>query len=424
MSDVGPDTRRLALDTLTSILDRNRPLDEVLDGLPNMDGRDRGFVRLLLATTLRRLGQTDDLIDRCMQRPLPGAAKRVRHLLRLGTVQMMFLDTPPHAAVSTVVGLAPAKFRPLVNGILRRLDREGRAWRDEQDAPRLNTPDWLWEAWTNFYGTEITYEFCAAHLTEADLDLTIKNDASTWSEKLGGSVLPSGTVRCADAGRVPDLPGFTEGAWWVQDAAAALPARLLGDVADKRVLDLCAAPGGKTAQLAAAGARVTALDRSAKRLDRLRENLLRLGLEARTETADAATWTPEAPFDAVLLDAPCSATGTLRRHPDVAHHKSTGEVSKLSAVQDRLLRAALDMVKPGGRIIFCTCSLQPEKGARRIDALLAETDRVVREPVRAEEIGGLTECVTPDGDLRTLPCHLSEMGGMDGFFAARLVRRS
>ncbi len=421
----GVPARAVALDALSKVLRRRLALDDALDA-GGLDERDRAFARLLAATALRRLGQIDRLIDCCLEHPLPAKAAKVQDLLRLGVAQLVFLDTPPHAAVDTAVEMAKAAglfaHVKLVNALLRRLAGEGKALAEQQDAPRLNTPDWLWEAWTEAYGAEGCRAIAAAHLREAPLDLSVKTDAAGWAERLGAELLVTGSLRRPAGGLVSALPGYAEGAWWVQDAAAALPARLLGPVAGLRVADLCAAPGGKTAQLAAAGAEVTALDRSATRLERLSANLARLGLAARIEAADASAWQPPQPFDAVLLDAPCSATGTLRRHPDAAWLKRPEDVAKLAAAQDRLLAAASTMVKPGGLLVFCTCSLQAEEGAGRIDALLAGGAPFRRIPITADEVGGLGELVTPAGDLRSLPCHLAEKGGMDAFYAARLQR--
>jgi 16S rRNA (cytosine967-C5)-methyltransferase len=414
--------RAVALDLLASVLGRRRPLDESLDahrGLAALDVRDRAFARLLAATVLRRLGQIDDLIGACLEKPLPAKAAGVRDILRLGVAQLLFLEVPPHAAIDTSVRLAAlearhAGFKGLVNGLLRRLQREGAGRVTDQDAPRLNTPDWLWESWVGAYGEATARAIAEAHLAEAPLDITVKADAAAWTGKLGAELLPTGSLRRPPGGSVQELPGFAEGAWWVQDAAAALPARLLGEVAGRTVADLCAAPGGKTAQLAAAGARVIALDRSVPRLLRLKENLDRLGLEADSVAADAAEWRPDEPLDAVLLDAPCSATGTIRRHPDIPRLKRPEDVSRLAATQARLLAAAAGMVRPGGLVVYCSCSLQPEEGPAHLESV-AELERV---PIRAEEIDGQARLITPEGDLRTLPSQ-----GLDGFFAARFRRR-
>ena len=420
--------RSLALDLLAAVLDRDRLLDDVLDDprLAGLDERDRGFVRLLLATTLRRLGQIDDLIGRCMDRPLGAKSAAATHALRLGIAQLLFLDVAAHAAISTSVdlvkGTALAGFAKLVNAVLRRLSRDGAAMVAAQDAALLNTPDWLWRSWVAAYGEDTARAIATAHLTEAPVDITVAADAEGWAERLEAEILPGGTLRRRGGGAVAGLAGFDDGGWWIQDVAAALPARLLGDVAGKSVADLCAAPGGKALQLAAAGAQVTAVDRSAKRLVRFSANLTRLGLSATVVEADAGAWTPPALFDAILLDAPCSATGTLRRHPDVARHKSPAEITKLAMVQERLLQAAVGMLKAGGVLVYCVCSLEPEEGVEQVERLLAKGAPLRRVAITAAEIGGLAEAITPAGDLRTLPCHLAERGGMDAFFAARLQR--
>jgi 16S rRNA (cytosine967-C5)-methyltransferase len=419
--------RSHALDLIAAVLRRRQPLDEAIEadsGLPLLAPSDRAFARLLAATVLRRLGQLDALIDACLERPLPNKAAPARDLLRLGLAQLLFLGTPPHAAVHDTVGLAAGRRVPgqkgLVNAVLRRLAREGPARVAVQDAARLNTPDWLWGRWVATYGEATARAIAAAHLDAPPLDITVKDDPADWALRLDGRVLPTGSVRRPAAGIVSQLPGYADGQWWVQDAAAALPACLFGEVAGKTIIDLCAAPGGKTAQLAAMGATVIAVDRSRPRLERLEENLRRLDLAAATVEADASRWAPAAPADGVLVDAPCTATGTLRRHPDVARLKTAGDIERLVALQDRLIDAATNMLKPGGILIYCACSLEPEEGPARVAALLAAGARFERLPIRAAEIGGLAECLTPAGELRTLPSHLAATGGLDGFYAARL----
>jgi 16S rRNA (cytosine967-C5)-methyltransferase len=262
-----------------------------------------------------------------------------------------------------------------------------------------------------------------AHLNEPPLDITAKSDAPMWAEKLGGTLLPNGTIRVASAGSVTSLPGFDAGEWWVQDAAASIPARLLGNVARLSVADLCAAPGGKTAQLAAAGARVTAVDRSKVRMQRLSENLVRLALDAETVIADASEWVA-GPFDAVLLDAPCSATGTIRRHPDIPWQKRLADIAALTGLQSRLLDRAAKLTRPGGLLVYATCSLEPEEGEQQIDAFLARHGSFQRVPIAPSELEGLTEFLSPLGDMRSLPCHVmntdSRLSGCDGFYSARL----
>jgi 16S rRNA (cytosine967-C5)-methyltransferase len=423
--------RHVALDLLGTVLGRERPLDESIDdnsAMAQLSLRDRAFARLLVATALRRLGQIDALIGCCLANPLPPRAAGVQDILRLGIAQLLFLHTPPHAAVATSVDLAQSRgflaHKGLVNAVLRRLSVEGPGRLETQDAPMLNTPPWLWQSWTGYYGEATTRSIATAHLREAPLDLTLRSNVIDWDEKLAATRLPTGTLRRAGGGAVATLPGYAEGAWWVQDAAAALPVRLFGDVSGLSVLDLCAAPGGKTAQLADAGARVTAVDRSSRRLERLSANLKRLSLAATTVACDAVTWRPEHLADAVLLDAPCTATGAIRRHPDVPHLKHPADVTRLAVIQERLLRAAIDMLRPGGTLVYCTCSLEPEEGPMQIEGLLRSGAPVRRQPLSAAELDVPGEWLTEDGDLRTLPFHLSEYDGIDGFYGARLVKHA
>ncbi len=398
--------------------------------MAELAARDRAFARLLVATLLRRLGQIDALIADCLNTPLAPRAAIIHDILRLGIAQLLFLRTPPHAAVATSVDLAHVRgfltHKGLVNAVLRRLSVEGAERVEQQDAARLNTPDWLWQSWSRAYGAERTLAIATAHLKEAPLDVTLRDDDGSWCEKLQAMKLPTGSLRRTAGGSVASLPGYAEGAWWIQDAAAALPVRLFETVAGRDIVDLCAAPGGKTAQLASAGARVTAIDRSSRRLDRLVTNLKRLGLPVSAIAADALTWRPEQPVDAVLLDAPCTATGAIRRHPDVPHLKQPEDVARLAVVQENLLRAAVDILRPGGILVYCTCSLEPEEGPERVEALLRSGAPVERRPIGRDEIGaddiGAPDWVTPVGDLRTLPCHLAEYDGVDGFYAARLVK--
>jgi len=414
----GQPARALARDWLTAVLERHRPLDEQIAEKPGqLEARDRAFARLLTATVLRRLGQIDDALDRCLDKPLHPNLGWLRQVLRLGAAQLLFLGTPAHAAVDGAVRSAGDKpaLKGLSNAVLRRLAREGAAMVAAQDAARLNTPDWLWRSWCAAYGEATTRAMALAHLADPPLDLTAHKPLSFETQRL-----PTGTLRLAETANVENLPGFGDGAFWVQDAAAALPARLLGPVEGETVLDLCAAPGGKSANLAVAGAEVIAVDRTAKRLVQVTENLHRLGLRAKLIAADATTWRPEAPVRHILLDAPCSSTGTLRRHPDVARLKSSEDLSRLTALQDRLLDNAVAMLAPGGTLVFCTCSLQPEEGPVRVAALLARRPGLARVPVRPDEIDGQAELIDSAGDLRTLPCHWPDLGGLDGFYAARL----
>jgi 16S rRNA (cytosine967-C5)-methyltransferase len=427
--------RRIAADIIENVLAHGRTVDDQFDaehahpGLSTLSDRDRALVRMLVTTVLRRLGSLRHLLGLYLTEGVPKDAPRAETALLLGAAQILWLDIPDHAAVDLSVRLVQAdrraaRFPGLINAVLRRVARDGR---DDLAAgsDMLDMAPWLVERWSRHYGAETAAAIARAQCEPPPLDITVKANASDWAARLRGRVLSTGSVRTIAQGPVVRLPGYDEGAWWVQDAAAALPARLFGDVAGRSVADLCAAPGGKAAQLALAGARVTAVDRSPGRLARLRANFARLGVRAEIVEADAGAW-QGGPFDAVLLDAPCLSTGTIRRHPDVALLKREADLVSLTALQRRLLDRAVELTRPGGVIVYCTCSLEPEEGESQVDALLARNSAVRRRPIGADEVGGLDSVITPAGDLRTLPCHLPDpeprLAGLDGFFAARMER--
>ncbi|MEO8716538.1 MAG: transcription antitermination factor NusB [Acetobacteraceae bacterium] len=407
-------TREAAFDLISAVLDRHRPLEDALDRLPASPARDKAAAHRLAASVLRRLGSLDAVLEPMLRKPPPAP---VRHVLRLGAAALLLLETPAHAAVATGVALVRARglapFAGLVNAVLRRLAREGSTTLAEIDGPRADTPDWLWESW----GVQAR-AIGSAHQAPAPIDLTKR--AGTDSPPVGVQ-LPTGSIRVPAGTRVAELSGYSEGTFWVQDVAASLPARLLNVRADEYVADLCAAPGGKTAQLAATGARVVAVERDAGRIGRLRENLARLRLAVEIVQADAAEWEPPGLLDAVLLDAPCSATGTIRRHPDVARLKGPEDVRSATTAQDRLLGRAGRLLRPGGRLVYAVCSLQQDEGRPRIEQLLAGGGWRP-DPFTPEELADMPEARTLDGYLRTHPGMWAERGGMDGFFAARLVR--
>ncbi len=429
--------RRLAATVIDGVLRRRRPLDELLDDartFAGLDERDRALARALIGAVLRRLGTLRYLVNSFVERGLPAQAPLVETALLLGAAQILFLDVPDHAAVDLAVRLVQAdrhaaRFSGLVNAVLRRVAREGAARLAAFDAVALDTPGWLLARWTKTYGEDTARAIAAANSREPALDLTVKADPDQWAKRLDGRVLPTGTVRTIAHGPVTALPGFAEGEWWVQDVAAALPALLFGKkIAGLRVADLCAAPGGKTAQLAAAGAEVTAVDRAPARLERLRQNLARLKLAAELVCADATAWTPDhADFDAVLLDAPCTSTGTIRRHPDVPWLKRESDIAALANLQARLIERALVLTKAGGTLVYCTCSLEPEENEDVVAALLSRTTGVQRLPITPDEVFGRAEFINKAGELRTLPCHFpdadSRFAGGDGFYAARLQKR-
>lgn len=411
--------RALARNLLHDTIDRGRPLPE--GSLGNLAPADEAFARRLARTAIRRVGDIDHLVAQLMERPLPDSSSRTRNALRIGVCELEFMETADHAATDEAVRLADPRHTGLVNAVLRNLVRR-RDSLDRQAAPGANLPGWLYRSWVKAHGADRAAAIADAMCAEPPLDLTCPKNAAEWAERSGGQMLSPATIRLA-GGAVTSLPGYDDGAWWVQDRAASLPATLLGDVAGLEVADLCAAPGGKTAQLAAAGARVTALDRSAKRLERLSENLARLGLAAETVVADAASWEPARKFDAVLLDAPCSATGTLRRHPDVAWTKRPADVASLAEVQRRILAATTDLVTQGGLLVYCVCSLQPEEGPEAVADFLEATPDWKLDPVTAAELPGLDAAIRQDGTVLTLPDTDHEHGGLDGFYMARLRRR-
>jgi 16S rRNA (cytosine967-C5)-methyltransferase len=431
-SPPGLAARRIAADIVEAVLLSKRPLDEQFERseLDALEERDRALVRAIVATVVRRLGTLRHLLAGLLERGLPANAPRVESALLIGAAQILFLDVPDHATVDLSVRLAQddryaRHYSGLINAVLRRLARDGKARLAALDPALLDTPQWLMRRWSAHYGDDMARAIAAANAQEPALDLTVKSEPQNWAERLGGRALATGSVRAVAHGPITRLDGFSDGEWWVQDAAAALPVRLLGDVRGKSVADLCAAPGGKTAQLALGGARVTAVDRSPARLNRLRDNLGRLGLDAEVVVADATQW-ESGPFDAVLVDAPCLATGTIRRHPDIPWLKSEGDLVKLTGLQTRLLDRAAALLRPGGTLVYCTCSLEPEEGEHAVAALLRRNPELRRQPIAAEEVGGLPELVTPEGDLRTLPCHLPDpdprMAGLDGFYGARIAR--
>ena len=429
--------RIAAHQVISDVVANGHALDERFapGAVPNrtqgLDARDKALVRSIATVAVRRLGAVRRVMSQLLDKGLPRNAGQLEWMLIVGLAQVLFMDTPDHAAVDLAVRAAKsdpktAGFSGLINALLRNAIREREALLADCDPLKVEAPPWLAQRWRKAWGEERAREIAAAHLLEPTLDLTVKDDAEGWAKRLGGAVLPTGSVRIESHAPVPELEGYALGRWWVQDAAAALPARLLRFAPGARVLDLCAAPGGKTAQLVAAGGAVTALDRSAERLKQLSANLDRLGLHADIVVADAAAWSAE-PFDAVLVDAPCSATGTIRRHPDVQWTKRPGDIDQLAVLQSRILDRAATLVKPGGQLVYCTCSLEPEEGEFQIAALLRRNPDFRRERIEAGESGIPAEFINADGDLRTLP-HLwpnadPRMAGADGFFAARLRRQ-
>lgn len=419
----GAPVRLAAGHLLHLVLDKRRTLDEAMaadEAFNALEGADRAFARAIASSALRHLGWIDRGVAPLISRPLNATGAEIRALIRAGAAQLWFMDVPPHAAVSETVEAArvwpPARSGgSFLNAALRRVSETpspaGRM------SPLALWPDWLAAALERAYGTEAAEALARAQLDEPRLHLSAKTDAVAVAEATGGGLLADGTVELAGAA-VDTLPGYSAGDWWVQDAAARLPARLLAPEPGERILDLCAAPGGKTLQLAAAGAEVTALDRSRPRLERLKENLARTGLHADVIVADGEAWTPPAAFPKILLDAPCSALGTLRRHPEGAWIKTKADAGRFPAVQARLLAAAAGMLVPGGTLIYCVCTPLPAEGADVVEAAINQ-GLLTRRPVQPGEIPGFEPCLTAAGDVLTLPV---PGRNHDAFYIARLVR--
>jgi 16S rRNA (cytosine967-C5)-methyltransferase len=433
----GLGARLAAAAILRDIVTGGHPLDEcfsphvVPSRLTGLEARDVGLTRSIVTVALRRLGTIRKALASLMASGLPRPIAHQEWTLIAAAAQILFLDVPDHAAVDLAVRAARTDpkgvpYAALFNAVLRNLARARETILAESDPLDDDTPAWLATRWCANYGVDAARRIAAANRLEPTLDLTALGEASAWAAQLDAVILPTGSLRLRTHEPVARLPGYEEGAWFVQDAAAALPARLLHPSPGMRVADLCAAPGGKAAQLAAAGAAVTAIDRSAERMKILAANFERLGLHAEVVIGDVTLACD--PFDAVLLDAPCLATGTMRRHPDIAWTKKQGDLVKLTALQARMLDKAAALTRPGGTILYCTCSLEPEEGELQIAALLRRNPDVARVPIEPAEVGELTEIIDANGDLRTLPSHLhgpdARLAGLDGFFAARLMLRS
>ena len=423
--------RYVAARGVQTVLDAQMPLDQALAGqalFEQLEARDRGFARLIAATTVRRLGQIDKVLAPFVKKKPP---PYVQAILRTGAAQILFLGTPPHAAVDGAVSLLKKSNKTvraagMANAVLRRVSEQGPTLL-AGTRPLDNIPPWLRGSWKAAYGAQAARAIAAVAMQDPPLDLSVKDGAEGWAEKLDADLLPGGTLRRSKIGDVTALPGFKEGAWWAQDISASLPVKILGDIKGKRVLDLCCAPGGKTMQLAAGGADVTAIDKNEDRLKLVHENLARTGLKADVVAADAILWedaqNPDGGgFDAVVLDAPCSATGTFRRNPDVLRAKTDDNVKSLMRLQENLLNAAARQVRPGGTLIYCTCSLQRREGEVQIAKFAKNRPDFRLNPILSTDVFSLPGAINAEGCARVLPHFLQEKGGMDGFFVARFTR--
>ncbi len=420
-------SRRAAMEVLEGVLRQDKPLEEASEVSKlflALSARDRSFTWLLVLSCLRHLGEIDSLINRFLKRPLSEKSYRVKNLLRLGAAQILFVGTPNYAAVNSTVNLAEgnlAGYRSLINAILRRVVREGREYLKGCDAAYLNTPKWLWDSWSKEYGLKNARNIAEMHGREPPLDITVK-ESEIWEDVWEGQRLLGSSMRLYPETSVAEIAGFQDGRWWVQDVAATLPVKMLGEINGEEVIDLCAAPGGKTAQLCDAGAKVFSVDISSRRLKTLKENLDRLSFSSNLICADIRTWKPEDQVNFVLLDAPCTGTGTIRRHPDILHRRTPDQVVRSAQLLDELLANAAAMVKVGGTLVFSTCSLQPQEGPDRVDFFLASNPGFIRAPLGKKIGSEVGAYPTKVGYLQTLPSCMADRGGMDGFFAARLKR--
>ncbi len=434
----GLETRLVATLLLTRVMDDARNLDALCDrqhGLSQflkLDTRDQGLARAITVTALRKHNQIEAVLKQLMDRAPPKRARFLIHSLHVAASQILFLDAPDSAAVDLAVTAIgdderTSRFRGMSNAVLRRMVRE-----KESVLQKTNTtsslPRWMEKTLRKDYGKDKAENVSKLTSLEPMVDLTVKSDPHYWADKLGGFVLPTGSVRLTNTNAINRLEGYDSGDWWVQDAAATLPAQLITIDKPAKVLELCAAPGGKTAQLAHAGYTVTAVDISKPRLDRLQQNLDRLNLNAKLIEADIMTFNPDEKFDAILLDAPCSSTGTIRRHPDVLWTRSTEEITTLAKLQFALIEKSKNFLKSGGIFVFSNCSMLKEEGENLLAKAIKQFDDLKIDPIKSEEVNGLEECINGQGALRTLPFHLSNQenpafGGLDGFFACRFIKR-
>lgn len=420
-------TRKISLEMIEAICDQGQSLNEVFDqhtSWAQLEDRDRRFVRRLVMGLLRHRGELDDRIKPLLRYP-PGQS-RVMNILRLGVLELTILEHPAHAAVSEAVQLAGKKFYPqkgLINAVLRKVAADKKPLRSHASRARRNIPKWLWQRWTSDHGTETTRSLAIEGLKEPPLDLFVQKNRDHYASELGGMCLSTHTVRLAEFGNIQTLAGFADGDWWVQDVAATLPVVLLDVEAGQPVLDLCAAPGGKTMQLSQTGADVTAVELVNKRCQIIRDNLQRTSLNADIVRANALKWEPERQWPKILLDAPCSATGTIRRNPDVLYHRKPDELQVIQDLQDALLSKARDWLMPGGEMVYATCSLLKSEGEERIEAFLEAHDDMEIVPYTHDQLGGIAVDSNDKGMVRTFPAGLAEQGGMDGFFMTKLRRR-
>jgi 16S rRNA (cytosine967-C5)-methyltransferase len=436
-------SRQAVVEILNAVLQKKRPFDsafiDVIDKKfkdTKLESRDRGFIKLVCITTLRHFGQANYVLNSFLQKPLPKKTVLLKAILISAIAQLLYLKTPAHAAIDTAVELTKTNkmknYSKLVNGVLRNVERnKNKILQDDKNTAKLNVPNWLYSSWERAYGADFAEKISQINLIEPNIDFSVKNNAKSWASELEGELLPFDSVRKSGSCIVKNLAKYENGEWWVQDIAASIPVKLAGNIKGKKVADLCSAPGGKTCQLINKGAKVTAFDRSEKRIKILKENLERLNFSADVICSDSYKWlknNEDEKFDMILLDAPCSATGTIRKNPDVLIHKNQDNIYQYANTQKKLLNAAIGALKKGGTLLYCVCSIQPEEGEMQIKKFLSSNQNMEKIPFKTEELNelnakGLEHIITENGDIRTLPFYLEEQGGMDGFFLSRLIRR-
>lgn len=427
-------SREISFFIIKKVLEEGATLERSIETIlgsssERLSDQDRRFIRHITTTVIRRLGQLDKIINYCTKTKLGNTQMQIRYVLRLGIAQLLYSEVPAHAAVNTsvnlIVKIIPKKLHYLkntVNAILRKVDREKDFFLKKYNNTRLNLPPWLLKSWDSNYGQTQVKLIIDTILSEAPLDISIKpkNDPAEWAEKLGGKVVPGGSIRIFKSGKVTELKGYMDGEWWVQDMAARIPANLLGAKEQDHVLDLCAAPGGKTAQSAAIGATVTAVDVSKSRLKRLKENMDRLNLNVNMVLSDVLNYSSDQKYDFILLDAPCSSTGTIRRHPEILHTRTESDVAQLTVIQSKMLDHASSLLNKGGILVYSVCSMQAEEGVKQIKALLERDGSLQRKRIMKSEMPEFEQAILDTGDVQTLPHYYG--GGMDGFFVSRLIK--
>lgn len=396
-------------------------------GYKQLRQEDKGFAKLLYLTFIRTTGQCDALIDSLVLKKIEKKNMMIRDILRLGIVQHHFLKTSPYAIVTTALHLIDhlnqKNFKPFVHAVLSKIIRNEHAFLIKETGIDKNFPEWMFTRWRNNFGLGKAQEIAFAFSREAPIDFTIKTDPDLWPKRLGGTLIPFNTIRSYRQSIIESLEGYHQGEWWIQDWSSSLPIKLLNPIAGKKALDLCAAPGGKTAQLIAKGLNVTSIDNSNHRLKRLHENLKRLKMHANVIQDDATTWKSKEKFDYVLIDAPCSGTGTYRRHPERRFLRKENDFESLLMIQEKILQTGIKHLADDGILMYCTCSLEKEENEQQIEKILKNNETIERIPFTLDEVQEMKSILTPLGDIQILPFELSEFGGADGFFIARLKKR-